>query len=493
MALKRFFSMVMMLGIGIMPLFVNIAQDEEPPPVTDGQGVTIHVVQRGENLYRISLAYDVTMDDLIEINGILDPSSLEVGQRLLIPLDPLETEAIPLTHIVQAGESLGRIAEYYDTTMEELIALNEIVNPNSIYVGQELIVRSYGGTPPPSESVAPTESSVIATLPIGESVTHVVQSGETLFSIARNYGLDVVVVQTANNIADPTLIYAGQALIIPNVQAPDITIDLPDSLVSLNITPLLLSEGRTGRLELVTEAPATVTLTFLNQNIPLAVYPDGVTQVAFIPIPVWTVVNVYPLTLRVMPESGGEDVVNLNMQVVSGGFGSQYITLPDDRLDLLNPAVEENEMTILRTVASQFTSERYFNDPFGLPAAAAMNSPFGTNRAYNGNVFDRYHTGADFAGAPGSTVYSASAGRIVLADTLNIRGVTVMIDHGWGVYTVYAHLADRYANIGDFVQAGQPIGTVGSSGRATGAHLHWELWVNGVPVDPMQWVREAFP
>lgn len=491
MALKRFFYLMMIMGIGIMPIFLNIAQEEEPPPTSNGQGVTIHVVQRGENLYRIALAYDVPMADIIEVNGIVDPSSLVVGQRLLIPLVPLEAEAIPLTHIVRAGESLGRIAEYYDTTMDDLITLNEIINPNSIYVGQELIVRTYGGVVP--QTLAESDVIVSDPIPISESVTHVVQFGETLFSIAQSYGLAVEVVQGANNIADPTLIYAGQALIIPNVQIPELTVDLPASLTSLEIAPLLLSEGRTGRIQLVTQSPSIVTITFLNQNVPLAIYPDGITQIAFIAIPVWTEINVYPLTINVAPVSGGQDMVNLNLQVISGGFGSQYITLPDDRLGLLNPVVEDAEMNILRTVSSQFTSDRFFDGPLGLPAAAAMNSPFGTNRSYNGSAFDRYHTGADFAGAPGSIVYSAAAGQIVLADTLNVRGVTVMIDHGWGVYTNYAHLSDRYVSIGDFVQAGQPIGTVGSSGRATGAHLHWELWVNGVPVDPMQWVREAFP
>jgi murein DD-endopeptidase MepM/ murein hydrolase activator NlpD len=68
-----------------------------------------------------------------------------------------------------------------------------------------------------------------------------------------------------------------------------------------------------------------------------------------------------------------------------------------------------------------------------------------------------------------------------------------MIDHGWGVYTLYGHMSQRNVNLGDFVEAGQVIGLVGTTGRSTGAHLHWELWVDGVPVDPMQWVYQAFP
>ena len=86
---------------------------------------------------------------------------------------------------------------------------------------------------------------------------------------------------------------------------------------------------------------------------------------------------------------------------------------------------------------------------------------------------------------------AAASGTVVLADTLNVRGNAVVIDHGWGVYTGYWHQTEIYVQPGERVSTGQVIGTVGSTGRVTGAHLHWELWVNGVPVDPMQWVRQS--
>ncbi|MGV2437612.1 MAG UNVERIFIED_CONTAM: M23 family metallopeptidase [Anaerolineae bacterium] len=71
-------------------------------------------------------------------------------------------------------------------------------------------------------------------------------------------------------------------------------------------------------------------------------------------------------------------------------------------------------------------------------------------------------------------------------------GKATLIDHGWGVYTGYWHQNEIYVQLGERVQVGQVIGTIGSTGRVTGAHLHWEIWVNGVPTDPMQWVQESF-
>ena len=76
---------------------------------------------------------------------------------------------------------------------------------------------------------------------------------------------------------------------------------------------------------------------------------------------------------------------------------------------------------------------------------------------------------------------------------LNIRGNATLIDHGWGLFTLYAHQQGTLVSPGEIVAGGQVIGTVGSTGRSTGPHLHWEVWLNGVNVDPMQWVQEIFP
>jgi murein DD-endopeptidase MepM/ murein hydrolase activator NlpD len=261
------------------------------------------------------------------------------------------------------------------------------------------------------------------------------------------------------------------------VQPPALALDLPEFVSGLDLVPQVLVEGQTGRLRVTTTAAVTISPTY----------------VLFLPVPVFTSGGIYALNLAMTPVGGVEVSVNLNIQIVDGQYGTQYITLPADRVGLLDPGIEQNELTLLQSVTSTFNPERYFTGPMSLPAAAPMNSPFGTRRSYNGGPVDRYHNGADFAGAPGSPVLASAPGRVVLADTLNIRGNTIVIDHGWGVYTVYAHMSDRLAQPGDFVQTGSMVGTVGATGRATGAHLHWELWVNGVAVDPMQWVRQPFP
>ena len=205
----------------------------------------------------------------------------------------------------------------------------------------------------------------------------------------------------------------------------------------------------------------------------------------------FTETAIYPLTLQLQPAEGDAVAIAANLQVVGGGYGYQTITINNN--DLLAPAVEEAEIERLTQLMSGFTTDRYWLNSLSLPAAAAMNAVFGTLRSYNGGEYNRYHRGVDFAGAPGTSVLAAADGTVVMADRLQIRGNTTIIDHGWGVFTLYAHQRETLVQPGQVVASGQVIGTVGSTGRSTGPHLHWELWLNGVTVDPLQWVQEVFP
>ena len=82
---------------------------------------------------------------------------------------------------------------------------------------------------------------------------------------------------------------------------------------------------------------------------------------------------------------------------------------------------------------------------------------------------------------------------MVFTGALTVRGNATVIDHGWGVYTAYAHQTEVHVSEGDWVETGQVIGLVGETGRVTGPHLHWEVIVGGVQVDPMYWLSQAYP
>ncbi len=477
---SRNLLIVLLAGVLWLPASVVIGQSETSP--SNPPGVTIHVVQRGETLFAIAQSFGLTIDEVARYNGITNPASIQVGQRLLIPINVPAGLPIPQVHVVQPGETLNGIATLYGVDAEMLAVNNAINDPNSLYVGQTLTI---------GEGELDAVSTEAAEILTDSGIRHTIAAGETLFGIANSYDVTLDDLQQINAIVDPETIFAGQALVIPGETLPQTALNLPAPLISLDIYPLMLMTGQTTRIRMTASAPVTITASFLGGAVPVIV--DQGIYLLFISVPLATQAGIYPFDFYITPEGGESALFSVNVQVEVGQYGTQYITLPPDRVELLAPAVEENELNLLHGVTSGFSAERLFNGPMGLPAAAVMNSPFGVSRSYNGGPVDRYHNGADFAGAPGSPVLAGAAGRVVLADTLNIRGTTLVLDHGWGVYTVYAHMSDRFVQLGDFVSGGQQIGSVGSTGRATGAHLHWELWVNGIPVDPMQWVREAFP
>jgi murein DD-endopeptidase MepM/ murein hydrolase activator NlpD len=489
-----------------------------PPiqPTTElPSNLAIHVVQRGETVFHIAQTYGTTVDYLVEVNGLVNAGSILVGQRLLIPTVPIPD--IPTTtHIVQPGETLGGIANRAGMDVATLMQINQLANPDQVYAGQELLIATSSASPQEAAPVAPTstqDSVPTSTSPTTPAATaeasvaslamadtgvptigniYTVQAGETLFQIATRYGLTVNDLVTANSLGDPTLIYAGQALVIPTMGGVEEALELPAPVTALHVAPMLFVEGETGSVTLTTAAPATITGTFLNQELHIVSSADGLQHSVVLGIPIFTEADVYPMALTIQAGTTRASLT-FNIRVLSGGYYSQNLTVSAELAPLLAPAPQEYELELLARITTPFHPDQYYSGSFGLPAAAPMNSVFGTRRSYNGGEISGYHTGADFASAAGSPVLAAASGKVVLADLLNLRGNAIAIDHGRGVYTVYCHLSEINVQLGQMVDVGEVIGAAGSTGRITGPHLHWEVWVNGIPVNPLQWLQQSFP
>ena len=158
----------------------------------------IHIVQRGENLYRISLRYGTTVQAIAAANGIAHPSRIYVGQRLVIPCGSAPPPSGGRVYTVRYGDTLYSIARHFGVSVNAIVRANGIVNPSRIYAGQRLIIPGGGGTPPPSGAV-----------------WYTVRPGDTLARIAWRFGVNMWAIVRANNISNPNLIYVGQRLHIP--------------------------------------------------------------------------------------------------------------------------------------------------------------------------------------------------------------------------------------------------------------------------------------
>jgi murein DD-endopeptidase MepM/ murein hydrolase activator NlpD len=177
---------------------------------------------------------------------------------------------------------------------------------------------------------------------------------------------------------------------------------------------------------------------------------------------------------------------------ISGRLPVEAKSFPEQRLGVaskyVNPpkaAAERiaREQATLGTVYARRTPLPPAGEPFVRPVPGEPTSEFGTRRIFNGEPRSP-HPGLDLRAKTGTPVLAAGPGTIVLAADLYYSGGTVIVDHGGGLFTIYAHLSKIEAKDGATVRAGERVGLSGATGRVTGPHLHWGARVGSAIFDP---------
>ena len=134
-----------------------------------------------------------------------------------------------------------------------------------------------------------------------------------------------------------------------------------------------------------------------------------------------------------------------------------------------------------------------WSEPFLMPITGRETSGFADARRYVAGGRVSYHNGLDIAAPQGTPVAVANDGVVVVAGQYPVKGGWVMVDHGFGVFSHYFHMSRIDVQVGQEVSRGEVIGAVGSTGLATGPHLHWEVRVGLAPTNPLEWVDRAWP
>ena len=182
-------------------------------------------------------------------------------------------------------------------------------------------------------------------------------------------------------------------------------------------------------------------------------------------------------------------------RVVDAGYPVYRIQMPASSTSLLDPAKVQAENRFLGGVYGRWRDDRTWRVPFVLPAGEVrITAGFGDRWSVNGGPANAWHEGTDYGVFPGHPISSAAAGRVAFAGPLHVRGNVVVVDHGWGVMTGYFHLSELRAQEGDLVEAGQVLGLSGDTGFVNGPHLHFEVRVHNVNVEPLEWLgHRDFP
>ncbi|MCD6505162.1 M23 family metallopeptidase [Candidatus Poribacteria bacterium] len=200
------------------------------------------------------------------------------------------------------------------------------------------------------------------------------------------------------------------------------------------------------------------------------------------------------LFISFVDPAGNRSYKKVDFEVRRTSFEIGVVNLPKGKLRLLTDhnLIEEDNLKLSKVEEMEGSREKLWSGKFIMPVYGPISSTFGKFRVYNNGLARSRHMGVDIAAKEGTPVKSANSGVVLFADRLNIRGNAVIIDHGLGVRSHYYHLRKILVKQGDRVKKGQTIGLVGSTGRASGPHLHWGMEVDGTFVDPIEWTRYEF-
>jgi hypothetical protein len=239
-------------------------------------------------------------------------------------------------------------------------------------------------------------------------------------------------------------------------------------------------QGETIRLHAPSAAMAA---RMAGRTVPLFPEPDG--RSGLMPVPVGTAPGEYSVEFL---DGGGAALGSATVTVRDARFPVQSIVLRKETAELKPSPGEMETMAAFRNTV---TEVRYWREPLAAPVAGCMVSRFGVKRRVNGRDTGNFHGGIDQRAAAGRPIRAAADGMVRVVRQFNVHGGTVAIDHGQGLQSMYLHMSGFAVQEGTRVEKGDVIGYVGSTGRSTAPHLHWSLYVNGVPVNPLQWVRMA--
>lgn len=172
-------------------------------------------------------------------------------------------------------------------------------------------------------------------------------------------------------------------------------------------------------------------------------------------------------------------------------YKEQRLTVTNKRHVNPNPQDLERfkrEKTEMVAAFKSWSTPQQPTTQFQLPANGRFSSPFGLKRFFN-NQPRNPHSGLDIAGGQGGPINAPAPGKVVAVGEYFFNGNTVIVDHGYGLTTMYCHMSKINVAIGDQLDTGDSIGAIGKTGRVTGPHLHWSVSLNNTRVDPLLFVQ----
>ena len=269
-----------------------------------------------------------------------------------------------------------------------------------------------------------------------------------------------------------------QADAIPNID-PVSTYDDESALVDVFFDAI--KQGRIGLVRLIDGNLEDGSIVVFGATYPTFEIDGG--RYGFVSVPMDQAMRTYEAQATFIYEDGSEKTLSFPLEVISGGFIQQSVDIPGIDEEILKPEVEATELAQIFGIASDLAEPPLWDENgFQLWTNREFTSPFGAVRLFN-STYETLHTGWDYPASTGESMQSIATGRVMFAGHLPIRGNYVLVDHGAGIYSGYAHMSVVFVTQGQEIYAGQRLGRVGSTGRSSSAHAHIEMIAHGNWVD----------
>lgn len=427
-----------------------------------------YTVQEGETLTQISQYFNTTTGRILSLNPMSDPNSLAPGKRLFVPgFEDLSGELVPIP--LPLGDTVHSLNRTLHQGEDLTARLNFLTSPDEMYAGEPFFYLSAGGA-------EQTRLSLTSDINAAELAVQT-QSNPWL---AAEY----------NSLRGPWALLCNDTIFLPGILAATPDTFLP-TLSGISVNTFTLSQGKTSVMQAVV-APGT-TLSGSLLGYPLHFFTNktgGVT--ALQGIPRMAEPGITTMFVTATTPDGRTFSHQQNLLLKKKDYG--YDTPLEVADNVVDPEITEPEFALLMQIVADAPAEKLWASAFAHPSPNPdrITSKFGRLRSYNGSEYVYYHSGLDYSGTDQTPVLAPVPGIVVYTGELTVRGNATIISHGWGVYTGYWHQSRIDVKVGDRVETGQTIGMVGNTGRVTGPHLHFDLIVGGVEVDPEDWFKNWY-
>jgi murein DD-endopeptidase MepM/ murein hydrolase activator NlpD len=434
----------------------------------------VYIVQPGDTLNSIAERFGIGINDLLESNNLVDPNLISAGTELVIPSLP-EISGVLNTEVVPFGETIRSLAKRYQVSPELLNKLNRITSASEVYAGSSLILLQQ------DNQVKLNSARSMA-------------SGGSIFELAVEQNENPWKLALQNSEPNTWIHNPGEVIYLSSSAGDTVFSPISPKIKSVNISPLPIAQGDTVVLTIETNEPIDFSGSLGDYGLHFENLADS-KYVALQGIHAMAQVGLIPLNLTFTDTSGNKTSFQQSLLLKSGGFGQDPPLIVDN--ETIDPAVTKPEEAKIKTITGNFSQDKYWDGLWKPPSANpdCIKSRYGNRRSYNGSDYIYFHQGVDYGVCvePSLAIFAPAPGKVVFIGPLTVRGNTTIIDHGWGIFTAYFHQAEIKVKVGDMVTTGQDIGTIGATGRVTGPHLHWEVWVNGVQVQPLEWLKNIYP